>query len=403
MGDIDFDELDKAVNNLMGKASASPSDDDPQPRTLDISTTLQPGEKPTHSKVNTLVQNIGGDVTDAQRTVVADLLSSSGASTLTPPVLPVETIPVPATSVAIPSTPAVPVAPAVPRPTSGRFMDVVHPSSDMKTSLTAPSLVVPERDVPTITPSEVAFDSAEPVTPVLELSSITAPVLEPVAPTVESIAPVVPPVTEDVPPLTPFLPDAKEKIEKRPLGVVSFAESPLAEVIEPAQAPVEPILPVVPPAVEEENLTVDETQPINGEFDKSASENTRGEDQRIVEPTSVIIPTTADEKLALSLESTEVIGADAVVESEQQESVQAVESGDTGHLSVGTSQPQPVTDTSDDKTGDVFDVKNNNHQSIYPVKQKSGWLTVMIVILVIILCVGIAAAAYFILGLGLSS
>lgn len=410
MSDIDFDELDKAVNNLMGRASNEPGiGDDPQPRTLSISSTLQPNERPTHSKVTTLAQGIGSDATDTQRAIVQDLISLSPAGEA--PHLPVATVEIPA-SIPTPSVPAAPVAPvtpAVPRPATGRFMDVVHPSSDMRGSSSAPALVVPEREE-TIEPQPATPDAATsvvipeaPATVSEPEESAPAEVLE----TPEELAAL--DVLdglgefEEAPLSTPFLPDANDKIEKRPLGSMpqtsAFDTGALSEDEEvPAEVPeisTTPDVPVVDtlPSVTEGLSGVAET-PINGEFDKSVTGAEKGEDQRLFDPTSVDVPPTSEEIEVQAIESAEVTNN----ETTEQESVQAIESGDTGHLSSGTGQYD--ASVNDVKTGDVFDVKNDHHSVIHPAKQKSGWMTVVIVILIIIICIGVAAATYYIVGMG---
>lgn len=429
MGDLDFEELDKAVNNLMSKTGAVKGYE-PESTTLSLNSTLQPGEGPNHGMVQAVVNGIGGDISDAQRTVMQDLQSTPkfDASTSQPespvaftgPVAPDSTafapVPIPAppsivspvstdqdtpvpmvvappaetpTVVPVPIEPPRPVAP---RPSSGRFMDVVHPSSDMKLS-SGPALVVPPRpELSTPQPSMApAFDS-QPSVPQ------TSPVEEPVS--VADSAPELSPVTEDTQPLTPFLPDANAKVEKRPLGATPDTDKAIdapaiPEISATPDVPIASSFPEIKPA-EADDLDFEDAQPINGEFDHSVSKSEKGESQRPIDPTSVIVPESKQEKELQSIESVEVAGADI-----KQDDVRAVESGDTGHLSSGKSvNTLGTAESSEDKTGDVFDVKNNHHPAIQPIKQRSGWLTIIIVVFVIIVCIGIAAAAYYMLGLG---
>ncbi|HEV7930164.1 MAG TPA: hypothetical protein VGP12_08550, partial [Nitrosospira sp.] len=97
MKDLDFDELDRAVNSLMSdvsKADTSTSDTEQKEKTLDLTPT-----------------------------------AGSGAST---PTTPAPVAPqAPAPTVVPPQKTTTPLAPLASR-RGGRFMDVVHPSSDMK-------------------------------------------------------------------------------------------------------------------------------------------------------------------------------------------------------------------------------------------------------------------------------
>jgi len=182
MQDLDFDELDKAVSSLM------------------------PQSAPT----------------------VAPVTAPAA------PVAPATPTPV---SVPIP-TPAPTIAPvnAVERPVTGRFMDVVHPSSDMRTALN-----MPQRQSTPMTP--VAAPAPAPVQPVY---TPPAPVIAPapVVATSPAPAPVGPSLANNwaglpTPPMansapeSPFLPETK--VEKRPLGAFSDElPQPPAAMPEPA-------------------------------------------------------------------------------------------------------------------------------------------------------------------------
>ena len=181
MSDIDFDELDRAVTGaLNGTPAATPkSQPDELIESLDTIETLEP----------------------IQRTSLA---SSRGSAPVSAPV------PEPATTIDTPEVTRVinpPVtAPAAPRPSSGRFMDIVHPSSDMRSNNN--EVVRPFEKKPEITPT---------------------------------VEPVAEPVTYDAPawnePLeSPFLPDTK--VEKRPLGGSGLLEAPEPqELLEPLTMP----------------------------------------------------------------------------------------------------------------------------------------------------------------------
>jgi len=221
MADIDFDELDKAVNDLMANVDTSK-----RPEGLD-----EPEEK-----VVTIAAS------DAEATPVPPTPAPSTPSA-----------PTPVAPVVSPTPEAAPAGPSLAMKRRGQFMDIVHPSRDMNTpkpvgrqgvtiqpgndvvaasaaqqnkpSATPDSTPIPqpvEAPEPTVSawpdPIDVANSSATP-------EASTTPVATPeVAPEVMSEAPLT----------SPFLPDAKP--EKRPLGSPLSAEDASASVPE-APAP----------------------------------------------------------------------------------------------------------------------------------------------------------------------
>lgn len=195
MADLDFEELDKAVNTLM-------------------------------AGVDSTKRNTAFD--DPEDVVVSLAIDDEVADKKQP-----EPVPQPAESVDAPTAEVEattePVLAAAPSQTSlatkrrGQFMDMVHPSSDMKSAVKPPvrrtTIVVtppaeatpeepitsvPEVDVPTL--ADYNSDSAEQ--PSLEdESDTTTP--EPMAANPEPLS-------------SPFLPDAKP--EKRPLGGIAISD-----------------------------------------------------------------------------------------------------------------------------------------------------------------------------------
>lgn len=161
MSDFDFEELDKAVSGALNGVSS--------PTTPEVSAAA-----PAELATPTVSQPVATDTTP----------------------VPVST-PTPA---AQPS----PVTPAA-RRSSGRFMDMVHPSSDMRgrsDGLTSP--VPPRSTVSQPATNDTAPVSSSAMTPEMPLSTSTD------APAVEAA------------PESPFLPDAK--VEKRPLGGTTFSD-----------------------------------------------------------------------------------------------------------------------------------------------------------------------------------
>lgn len=283
--DIDFDELDKAVSSLMGGVGADKADDAPKQKTLTISGTLEPGEDPAYTKLDEVARSIGSEtlITDGERTVDVDENPQKAApqpvsepavaqpSRSVPPVQ----APTP-TPIAPPVAPVVvlPPSPAVQRPATGRFMDVVHPSSAMR--------------------GATALDTTPPIR-----------AASPQVATAETAQ-----IASDVP-LTPFLPDAK--VEKRPLGGSGAVPSPFDD------SPTD----VVPQASDPK---VEETTSINSE----PLQNQNKDDlQPVLDASTYEQEGTAESAEIAAVESTEVAPEAAVPKSG---SIASVESGDTEHL-----------------------------------------------------------------------
>ncbi|MGE5298855.1 MAG: hypothetical protein ACM3KF_02335 [Acidobacteriota bacterium] len=171
MSDIDFDELDKAVNSLM-------------------------------TNVDTTKRNEALD--DPEDTVVtldATEPVSGGESVSVPEAVSASTVPASALAQTASTSPAL----AVKR--RGQFMDVMHPSSDMKAAKPI------KRQGATIAPPAASAIVPEPS------NEPTSNAPTPDSGAIEADTPEAP--SEQSPLTSPFLPDAKP--EKRPLGVASDA------------------------------------------------------------------------------------------------------------------------------------------------------------------------------------
>lgn len=335
MSDIDFDELDKAVNNLMG--GVKDKDKEPDPNTVNIDSTLDPNEKPSFDKLNDATKEISGS----------------------------------------PETPAVAAAPEQPKPTPapvaqrpkqnpGRFMDVVHPSADMRTQSGAPA----------------------PTAPVRPLSGATSDEANPPAGGADEA---------ETDPQTPFLPDANAKVSKRPLGAGSWPFGGGSE--ETADEPKQEEL----PEVSEPQQKPDETVAINSEGEPERKKEELGLDELPPDPMQVdAVPTDEDVKLQ-SIESMEVEGIPE--EDESKELIQKVESGDTeslrSHGDTKDEKKHKKADEPEAASGAIYDVKNYHQPLAHPPKQKSGWGTVIIILSIIVICIAIGAAVFFVMGGGI--
>ena len=227
MKDLDFDELDRAVNSLIGGSTPPAAVAEP---ILDVPTTI-----PTPT-----------------------------ISTASVPAAPVPSAPAPA---------LVSPQPLAARRSSGRFMDVVHPSSDMRSSTPVAAVSPVSRTAPTLQPvvtPPVSSTVTPPTEPQATLKSeypdpidfqgftpgATAAPTQQAAVSTEDGDDDITKIADDInaslgkesaPPLeSPFIADAK--VEKRPLGAFSAdaaistgvpAASPLSEPVAMLTSPVE--------------------------------------------------------------------------------------------------------------------------------------------------------------------
>lgn len=347
--EIDFDELDKAVNSLMGGVNVKGSDIQKQ-KTLDLGDSTADDKKPVYEKLDEVAKKIDDEtpVTPEERVNVEELDNSLSSE------------------IKEPESKFV----SVPRPTTGRFMDMVHPSADMRSSVPTPRLVVPSRNENSDASTDKDMISTPP-----EGDGETAP-------------------------LTPFLPNAKEKVEKRPLGAVA---SPFSDVSTESEEKAE--LPVKPENIVEkkENSTpeVIETEPINSEFKKEDIKNEKGQDQRPINATEIIAEPTEEDLALQAIESQEVEGPETHSEQEPTDGpVRVVESGDTGLLSSGTKTHPSNQDDNDQKSAAIYDTKEYHQPLNHPAAQKSGIWKIFVVMGIVLLCAALGAAAYFIAGIG---
>lgn len=274
----------------------------------------------------------------------------------------------------IPDTPSVSVPVSQPKPTvsstpaarrsSGRFMDVVHPSSDMR------GASVPERSAPRDVPVKPTFEetlapkSVPSATPTFSEPSKPAPVASadwpdpldfqgfsleetPRTPKPEP-APVVEESQEEAPaqPLeSPFLSDAK--VEKRPLGAFSANDEPdeLPLIEEPEETPLLDA-PDEVELLEAENYT------------PPAVEVT---EEKTPEPTPAPAP---------------------IVEEHQ------------GPTSI-TQQYKEQPSTADQPSGAIYDTEAYHQPLIHAPRKKSGALVIVWIAALILVGAGAGAAVYF--------
>lgn len=380
MKDLDFDELDKAVNSLMTsvpKTPASRTEPDDE-KTLDIKSTLDTDETISFDKLDTVAAEAASTALPAE-----EQKSEAVAETIA----------------SIPSTAA--VAPAARR--GGRFMDVVHPSSDMKKATTPVRSV--SRQGSTIEPTmPVRPEAPRASTPfVAEKPDMTASQPEPilvdssktpseswpdplemadfkddVMPKEEewnASAPVPSNVNAEPAPLTsPFLPDTK--VEKRPLGSSATATTEASELSDSSEL--------------REDKTVDDPNdqlPANpADVPQQLPEELQSDLMSIEADTHEGVPKTeathpSDEKL---LES----GLP------EEPTLQAVPKTPTGPVSI-PQQYQEEPSTGDQKSGGIYDTDTYHRPLDHPAKKKAGWMWIIWIIIIILAGAGAGAAVYF--------
>lgn len=365
MADIDFDELDKAVNSLMNQHNSKEAEEAPDSPVTDTNT--------------------------------GDLQSE----------------PVDSSSPEVPSSADSRVAPSslIARRQSGRFMDVVHPSSDMRNASTRQELSSNRTSarrssaLQPITNNEVGDvgDTVQSPSPSEALASEDSTV----ASGLESTQPME----------SPFLTDVE--VNKRPLGALAQPDdnSPLelagAESVEQQtieQSDVSQVNPIEPPiATSVEGESVQE--PGSSE-DKWSTE--QGEDVASVDMPVVGRPELSAEVLALeSMDISSIGTGDSVVaQGPASESLGAVEvtvpnqvAGDVGKVApqatedkqssgglmpTGDIAPQyKASDAENPEPSAVFEAASESPQPLtHPEKKKSGWM--VLVWIIILLLVGVA-------------
>ncbi|MFZ1243275.1 MAG: hypothetical protein WAQ22_04005 [Candidatus Saccharimonas sp.] len=386
MSDIDFDELDRAVNDLMkdvGTKKDESLSSDANVKTLDLpempTETAAPESEPEPEPAPELEPPI-----EKKDEAIHDI-ESHDSMPVTPPV----------------ATPTSVVAPQRPR---GRFMDIVSPSANMRgapapsrqgktidpvTPLTSSSNVV---DTFAATPKEeeiLPHIDDTPATPEWS-DSIDQPTKkqeDAFAHTLDSLQP-----GDEKPMDSPFLPDAK--VEKRPLGVPmsaseAFMPSPQHESSDMSE-------PVQTTNDEELMNTLDESAPVDQSSEEAAQ----------VAP-EVALPAELSQDV-MQVESGETNGDSKgnnhSDDTHEQESVQynqqpAIPSKPevvTAPLTAVAipQQYQEKPAATEEENTPIYTTEEYPSGVAHPVKHKSSWLWVLWIVVLLALGAGGGAAAY---------
>lgn len=407
MKDLDFDELDKAVNSLMAgvKSDDTPASDKEKTLTIDTS---------------------------------APIPSRSG--------MPITPLPRPA---APPVASTGQPAPAARR--GGRFMDVVHPSSDMKKP---EPTARPSREGVTIEPQGGSDLSSTPVEGQVASSAISPPeafVEEakkedtfPVASSVQphhetgdwpdpldiiSAKPEEPKPSEDVsiavpaskptepeepdevspwreatskvkempadpepkhepkpvddaPLVSPFLPGTK--VEKRPLGANATAENvpdDLVMVDENAQLPANPkdLEPILPAELHGDVMAIEADTTTKQPAAAETLQSSKEDESSWKKPDDV---------------SQKSVTAQSKPEGPAPAEVKREEPKITGPTSIAQ-QYHEEPSTGDQNNGAIYDTDTYHQPLSHPTKKKSGWMWIVWILLIVVVGAGAGAAIYF--------
>lgn len=299
MQDLDFEELDKAVNSLMPQ----PSDD-----SNNIKST------------SATVSDVAVNQNPALNQPTANLVSSLNL---------------------------------INRPSTGRFMDVVHPSSDMRASLN-----IPQR---TSSPPLVS----QPAAPVAAIQTTEVkPVDKPDMPisNTENWAglPNYQSSVSNTPAESPFLPDTK--VEKRPLG--AFSDDVKS----------------VQPTIETDKTQIAEIK----NTDEDITETPKVETS-VITPNASNIPAELDSSI-LNIEASSSTSKNDVDMKNNPLSY-------TPSVSINQQyKEKPVLDKP--VNGSIYDTSSYNTASSVPVKKKSSWMIVIWIIILLIIGVGSGLAFY---------
>lgn len=280
-----------------------------------------------------------------------------------------------------------------PRPSTGRFMDVVHPSSDMRSTL-----VMPERPSPTTNFAPITKDSVTP-NPV----SVASPVnqwnntpnfqiannsVAPEAKTADKyedsdIDQINDDITNSLNPTanvsadSPFLSDTK--VDKRPLGAFS---TPLTSA-PTASAPVDNV-----PTTQE---TVPDA-PISDELQDELLMVESGSKMFLDEPENADAPLPA--QTSTPTYAPAPVFAPTPIPTQTPTSVPVPATQPLESPSIAQ-QYKEQPSSGDQSNGAIYDTNSYNKPTLSPVKKKSGWMWIVWILILLVVGAGAGAAAYF--------
>ncbi len=436
MKDIDFDELDRAVNSLMGTApKGEPTKNADEAATSDdattSATTVEGTEVPAPSSTpgEPEVSKPAEEVTPTPELVPQPEPADSPAPTPSaegehneqkafqeaaaePDTQATETPRASAASAAVPSR--------------GRFMDMVRPSA-RDTNRPAPSLPISRRGTTlqpsasamvtapsdsTEKPTDTASDQSAAATPAQDIESLTAG-SEPMEDTTTAPAKTPAEPADNTAPLdSPFLPDAK--VEKRPLGRPAEPAEPAAPAVDlsgelakeksDTETPSIDAPPVTEPAKDKDAQLPE--QPLPAELDSSllsietdTTTATQPEEKPAAEAAEAPkVPETSETKAALTPDTnTEKAppATSATPEASGAGSTPPATMPDPIRTMPSTSIPQQYklqTEAKEESpVGGIYDTQPLAH----PAEKKPGWMLIVAIVAILILGAAGGAAVYY--------
>jgi hypothetical protein len=278
--------------------------------------------------------------------------------------------PTPSTEVATPVTPEVSKTAPATRRSAGRFMDVVHPSSDMRgaSSPSNTSVAAPTAFTPPTTPSE-------PITPEVSTRNESSS-SDPLEDSLDT------PVGAWTKPLeSPFLADAK--VEKRPLGGLApeftqeLLDAPEEEL--KLEAPDEPLLEASYP------------DPIDFATQSTTvpEEVTATDTVTLQTPELESISEPVIEEAVVQEVETSVVEQEPTSKSTETQEAEAP-AGPASITQQYTEQP-----SANQQSGSIYDTENYHQPLAHNAKKRSGAWVILWIFLLVILGAGAGVAFYF--------
>lgn len=337
MTELDFEELDKAVNSVMGKSSA-PSNDQTSASPADVGSSENQPDAPAAVPVATSPQAV------APATTSASLAARRG---------------------------------------SGRFMDVMRTPGDVakKVSPTPPTSPAPNFVVETLEPSIVTPEKeTEPSDVASDL-----PKLDSWPDSIDfSDEAAAPPAAEAEPLTSPFIPNAV--VEKRPLGGVSGEQPSESEV--PVAEQDSAVAPGTEVPVVAEQPAKDST--VSGNKQASWGASMPDTDAKAEAATEIkpALPAELDSNL-VAIESG---GVQTVSEASGDAVLPSGKKLGSGSI---TQQYQEQPSTTDQGHTPIYETGEAHQPLAHPAKKKPGWLWVVLILAFAVIGCGIGAAVYF--------
>jgi hypothetical protein len=377
MTDLDFEELDKAVSSLMGKQSAKPAvtSQDTPVEADDITASSTESESADTPVVFDAPLSPQAEPTSEVEAVSETDTPASQEEAVVAPELPLASAE---------EAPQEPQGETVrPPKRSGRFMDVVHPSSDMKTASSPVS-----RQGVTLQPQTTSSIS-DAMTDITKSESPTDMTGADMPKTM--VADVLPPVENFGTASSPFLPDAQ--VEKRPLGGITMSTEK-SEVDAPATAD------TIKPDDNDEAAVNDTAKKLKEVLAQDEQEH---DEPKIVLPEELSNDLVAIESGMVVQESSETTEPE-VAPVEDEVGVQKPTPSIVHELQEST-MPEPVMGSIPQQYTEAAPETEAVHSPIYddvaaqpvlaPPKKKSKVLILILVLIGIVLAVATAAGLYF--------